>query len=110
MHAILLYWFAKNSGKWPKMAKTKVVWKNSKRKKKKKGLEKRIFENAGYQPYLWLRILDDIFCIWTDGLEKLQEFFKFQNAFHPKIKFTMDCSYENINFSDVQVSKKEFNN
>ena len=70
------------------------------------GLEKRIFQNSGYHPYLWLRFLDDIFCIWTDGLEKLQEFFKFLNAFHPTIKFTMDYSYETINFLDVQVSKR----
>ena len=70
------------------------------------GLEKRIFENSGYHPYLWLRFLDDIFCIWTDGSEKLQEFFKFLNAFHPTIKFTMDNSYETINFLDVQVSKR----
>ena len=69
------------------------------------GLEKRIFENSGYHPYLWLRFLDDIFCIWTDGLEKLKEFFKFLNAFHPTIKFTMDYSYE-TNFLDVQVSKR----
>ena len=70
------------------------------------GLEKHIFENSGYHPYLWLRFLDDIFCIWTDGLEKLQEFFKFLNAFHPTIKFTMNYSYKTINFLDVQVSKR----
>ena len=27
------------------------------------GLEKRIFENSEYHPYLWLRVLDDIFCV-----------------------------------------------
>ena len=70
------------------------------------GLEKLIFENSGYHPYLWLRFLDDMFCIWTDGLEKLQEFFKFLNAFHPTIKFATDFSYETINFLDVQVSKR----
>ena len=41
------------------------------------GLEKRIFHNSGYHPYLWLRVLDDMLCILTDGLKKLQEFFKF---------------------------------
>ena len=70
------------------------------------GLKNHIFENSGYHPYLWLRFSDEIFCIWTDGLEKLQEFFKFLNAFHPTIKFTMDYSYETINFLDVQVSKR----
>ena len=38
------------------------------------GLEKRIFENSGYHPYLWLIFLDNIICIWTDDLEKLQDF------------------------------------
>ena len=70
------------------------------------GLEKRIFENSGYHPYLWLRFLDDIICIWTNGLKKLQEFFEFLNAFNPTIRFTMDYSYETIDLLDVQVSKK----
>ena len=70
------------------------------------GLEKRIFENSGYHPYLLLRFLDDIIGIWTDGLEKLQEFFELLNAFHPTIKFTMDYPYETINFLDVQLPKK----
>ena len=70
------------------------------------GLEKRIFENSGYHPYLWLRYLDDIFCIWRDGLEKIRKFFKYLNAFHPAIKFAMDYSYETISFLDAQVSKR----
>ena len=70
------------------------------------GLEKRIFENSRYHQFLWLRSLDDIFCIWIDGLEKLQDFFKFLYAFHPTIKFTMDYSYGTINFLDAQVSGK----
>ena len=57
------------------------------------GLEKRIFKNSGYHLYLWLGFLDDIFCIWTDGLEKLLKFLKSLNAFHPMIKFTMHYSY-----------------
>ena len=58
-------------------------------------LENCKFENSGYHPYyLWLRFLDEIFCIWTNGLEKLQEIFKFLNTFHPTIKFTMNYSCE----------------
>ena len=70
------------------------------------GLEKHIFENSVFQPYLWLRFLDDIFYILTDGLEKLQEFFKLLSAFHSTIRFTMIYSYETIHFLDVQLSKK----
>ena len=69
-------------------------------------IEKRTFENSGYHPYLWLRFFDNIFRIWKYDLEKLQKFFKFLNAFHPMTKFTMDYSYETLNFMDVQVSKK----
>ena len=37
------------------------------------GLEKKIFENTNFKPLLWLRYLDRIFCIWTEGLERHQE-------------------------------------
>ena len=57
------------------------------------------------QPLLWLRYLNDIFCIWTDGLEKLKEFFSYLNSCHPTIKFTMDYSDTTINFLDVSVTK-----
>ena len=43
------------------------------------GLEEEIFENSHFQPYLWLWYLDDTFCIWTEGLESLKEFFGFLN-------------------------------
>ena len=54
------------------------------------GLEKKIFENSNFKPLLWLRYLDDIFCIWAEGLERLQEFYQYLNSFHPTIKFTME--------------------
>ena len=69
------------------------------------GLEKEIFETSEFKPFLWLRYLDDIFCIWTQGREKLEEFFSFLNEFHPTIKFTMEQSTDTINFLDVKVTK-----
>ena len=71
------------------------------------GLEKKIFENTNFKPLLWLRYLDDIFCIWTEGIERLQEFYQYLNSFHPTIKFTMEFSKEQINFLDVNISQKE---
>ena len=56
------------------------------------GLEEEIFSSTEFQPLLWLRCLDDIFCLWTDTIEKLNELLEFLNAFHPSIKFTMDYS------------------
>ena len=71
------------------------------------GLEKKIFENTNFKPLLWLRYLDDIFCVWTEGLERLQEFYQYLNSFHPIIEFTMAFSKEQINFPDVTISQKE---
>ena len=48
---------------------------------------------------MWLRFLDDIFCIWTDGKEKLNWFFEYLNEFHPTRKFTIEKS------SKIAVSK-----
>ena len=52
------------------------------------GLEEEIFKNLKFKPFLWLRYLDDIFCLWTEGVDKLKEFFNYLNEFHPSIKFT----------------------
>ena len=69
------------------------------------GLEEELFEKSHFQPYLWLQYLDHIFCIWTEGLENLKEFFGFLNKVHPSIKFTMEYSQKQINFLDVLISK-----
>ena len=69
------------------------------------GRENKIFSDKNVQPVLWLRYLDDIFCIWTDGLEKLNEFFSYLNAYQPTIKFTRNYSDTTINFLDVSVTK-----
>ena len=68
-------------------------------------LEEEIFERSHFQPYFWLWYLGDIFCIWTEGLKNLKEFFGFLNNIHPSIKFTMEYSQKQINFLDVLISK-----
>ena len=45
---------------------------------------KNIFSNTQIQPLLQLQYLDDIFCSWTDTIEKLKEFLEFLNVFHPQ--------------------------
>ena len=70
------------------------------------GLERKIFESGEFNPFVWLCFLDDIFCLWTEGEENLNNCFKYLNEFHPTIKFTMEKSYEKINFLDVVVYKE----
>ena len=70
------------------------------------GLERKIFDSGEFNPFIWLRFLDHIFCLWTEGEENLNNFFKYLNEFHPTIKFTMEKLYEKINFLDVVVYKE----
>ena len=55
------------------------------------------------RPSIWLRYIDDIFCIWPHGPEKLASFTEYLNSCHPKIKFTCDSSPHCIDFLDVRV-------
>ena len=66
------------------------------------GLEDKILENTYFQ-YLFG---SNSFCIWTEGFEKLEDFYQYLNSFHPTIKFTMEFSKEQINFLDVKITEK----
>ena len=39
-------------------------------------------ENAPFQPHTWLRYIDDIFMIWTEGLDNLKIFIDYLNNIH----------------------------
>ena len=66
--------------------------------------EANALENAPFQPHTWLRYIDDIFMIWTEGLDKLKIFIDYLNSIHSTIKFTSSHSSTNITFLDVSVS------
>ena len=53
---------------------------------------------------VWSRYIDDGFFIWKYGEEKLEEFLKDFNNYHPNIKFTFEFNKESIPFLDLQVS------
>ena len=64
---------------------------------------------AGYpiKPLVWKRFIDDVFCIWTHGVEAFKEFTKYLNSIHPSIKFTYEFSEEKIDFLDTTVKLDE---
>lgn len=70
-------------------------------------LEGKIFQKSQFKPDAFLHYLADIFCIWTEGLEKLKEFFGFLNHFYPAIKFTIEYSPKQINYLDVLILKNK---
>ena len=54
--------------------------------------------------------IDDIFVIWSHGLQELNSFLEYMNQFHNTIKFTMEYSNEQIVFLDTIVKKCKFSN
>ena len=70
-------------------------------------VENDFLETEKFKPYIWLRYIDDIFFIWTYGLEKLESFLSRLNGFHPTLKFTHNHSKKFVNFLDVSVKINE---
>ena len=66
--------------------------------------EDNALKNAPFQPHTWLRYIDDIFIIWTEGLDNIKIFIDYLNNIHSTIKFTTLHSSTNIPFLDVSVS------
>ena len=66
--------------------------------------EANALKNAPFQPHTWLRYIDDIFMIWTEGLDNLKIFIDYLNNIHSTIKFTSSHSFTNVPFLDVNVS------
>ena len=66
-------------------------------------LEKHLLQNTVNRPSIWWRYIDDIFAVWNDGEELLQQFLQEMNTFHPTIKFTAEWSREKVSFLDTTV-------
>ena len=59
------------------------------------------------KPWVWLRYIDDIFFVWNQGEESLQQFLEQLNEFHPSPRFTSEISAHQVNFLDVTVKLQE---
>jgi hypothetical protein len=57
------------------------------------------------QPLVWYRFIDDIFMIWTHGVESLTEFIDYLNTRVESINFTSEISLDKVNFLDTTVKK-----
>ena len=67
-------------------------------------VETDFLETQVVKPLVWLRYIDNIFFIWNESEEKLDEFLENLNNFHPNLKFTSEKSKKSVNFLDVKVS------
>ena len=70
-------------------------------------------QKTGFKPLVWFRYIDDIFFIWTDGHETLNDFIKYNQQFSEsnqmksKIKFEVNTSTTMVTFLDVSVTLKD---
>ena len=67
-------------------------------------MESDFFDSEIVKSWLWLRYIVDIFFIWTEGQDKLEEFLNRLNNLHPNLKFAHEKSNSSVNFLDVNVN------
>ncbi|XP_055842472.1 uncharacterized protein LOC129909411 [Episyrphus balteatus] len=68
--------------------------------------EKKALDSSKEKPRVWLRYVDDTFCILKNSA--ILHFLEHLNALHPKIKFTMEKEKEgSIAFLDVKVMRNQ---
>ena len=53
---------------------------------------------------VWIRYIDDVFFIWTDGENEVKSFMQKLNQFHPNLSFTYESSKKEIAFLDCKVN------
>ena len=70
-------------------------------------LKSRILSQTNPSPIHWKRYTDDIFLVWADTKESLEQFIKSINDLHPCINFTAEFSREEITFLDLCLYKGE---
>ena len=66
-------------------------------------MESQFLKNEQIQRCIWFRYIDYIFFIWTASEKELHDFLERLNNFHPNLKFTHECSRQEINFLHVTV-------
>eukprot|EP00731_Ephydatia_muelleri_P027522 Em0019g395a len=70
-------------------------------------VEKTLQVMAGDKVLLWRRFIDDIFLVYGGTREQFNQYMAEINGIHPTIKFTSECSDEQVTFLDVAVHKGE---
>lgn len=51
----------------------------------------------------WWRFIDDVFLIWTNGVNELEQFHLYLNSIDPDVQFTMSWCPHCLQFLDTKV-------
>ena len=66
-------------------------------------LEEKLLDSWDKKPQVWMRYIDDIFCVWTHGEDCLQQLNSHLNSSHRTIRFASEYSRTALHFLDVSV-------
>ena len=67
-------------------------------------IETDFFKTQQSTSLVWYHYIDDVFIIWTHGLQKLKSFLEDLNSYCPNIKCTHESNKESISLLDLLVS------
>ena len=71
-------------------------------------IEEKLNRFSTNKPLVWLRYVDDVFCVFTIPKEKILEFHTRINRWHPNLQFTVEFESNNsIAFLDVLVTQEQ---
>ena len=66
-------------------------------------IENDFFDSEVVKPWLWLRYMDDMFFIWTEGEDKPEGLLNRLDNFHPNLKLTHEKNKSSVSFLGVSV-------
>ena len=73
-------------------------------------IEEDFFNELGSRPPFYVRFLDDIFFLWNDTRESLDEFLHALGSYHKSIKLTHNISQEQVDFLDLTILNTQGSN
>ena len=68
-------------------------------------LEESFLRDRPHSPLMWLRYIDDIFCVWPHSGEALSSFLEDLDHSHSVIKYTHEVSQHSVVFLDTEIHK-----
>ena len=71
-------------------------------------MEQKLNRFSTNRPKVWLRYVDDVFCVFEISMEKIQEFLERINRWHPNLRFTVEFEKnKQLPFLDVLVTRED---
>ena len=71
-------------------------------------MEQKLNRFSTNRPKIWLRYVDDVFCIFEINIDKIHEFLGRINKWHPNLRFTVEFEQnKRLPFLDVLVMREQ---